>query len=134
MSDERGRYEDLREPTLVEVVDLGVRRISTAIIVAGVAIGIGVYASSTSPPRFQAISSPEGIVRIDTRKGSIISCKDGQCMLVVKSGQHLKSRPKAEAPPASSAPAAPAAPKALPAPAQPKALPAPAADGADEAG
>jgi hypothetical protein len=117
VSDERSRYDEQREPTLVEVVDLGVRRVSTAIMVAGVAIAFGIYASSTSPPRFQVISSPEGIVRIDTRKGSIIACKDGQCMLVVKSGQHLVSRPKAKALPGPAAPAAPAAPKALPAPA-----------------
>ncbi len=117
VSDERSGYEEQREPTLVEVVDLGVRRVSTAIIVAGVAIAVGIYASSTSPPRFQAVSSPEGIVRIDTRKGSIIACKEGQCMLVVKSGQHLLTRPKATALPAPAAPAAPAQPKALPAPA-----------------
>jgi|GEM_PF-4063196 len=117
VSDERFRIDEQREPTLVEVVDLGVRRVSTAIIVAGVAIALGVYASSTSPPRFQAVSTPEGIVRIDTRKGSIIACKDGRCMLVVKSGQHLVSRPKAKALPAPAAPAAPAELKALPAPA-----------------
>ncbi|MGZ8999028.1 MAG: hypothetical protein ACXW2T_09245, partial [Allosphingosinicella sp.] len=105
------------EPTLIEVVDLGIRRVSTAIIVAGVAIALGIYASSTSPPRFQAVSSPEGIVRIDTRKGSVIACKEGQCMLVVKSGQHLKSRPKAKALPSPSAPADATPQKALPAPA-----------------
>jgi hypothetical protein len=118
MSDERFRSDEHREPTLVEVVDLGVRRVSTAIIVAGVAIAVGIYASSTSPPRFQAVSTPEGIVRIDTRKGSIIACKDGECMLVVKSGQHLQSRPKAKALPSPAAPAAAAQPKALPAPAE----------------
>ena len=125
MSDERFKHDELREPTLVEVVDLGVRRVSTAIIVAGVAIALGIYASSTSPPRFQAVSTPEGIVRIDTRKGSIIACKEGRCMLVVKSGQRLVTRPKAASLPA---PAAPASPKALPAPDAPKALPTPAAD------
>ena len=113
MSDERSGYEQQRDPTLVEVVDLGVRRISTAIIVAGVAIALGIWASSTSPPRFQVASSPEGIVRIDTRKGTIIACKEGECMLVVKSGQHLESRAKAKALPSPAA--APAAP-ALPAP------------------
>jgi hypothetical protein len=119
VSDERFRSEAEREPTLVEVVDLGVRRVSTAIIVAGVAIAIGVYASSTSPPRFQAISSPEGIVRIDTRKGTILACKEGQCMLVVESGQHLESRPKAKALPSPAAAPEAAAPAALPPPSAP---------------
>ena len=120
VSDERFRHDEHREPTLIEVVDLGVRRVSTAIIAGGVAIAVGIYASSTSPPRYQVISSPEGIVRIDTRKGSIIACKDGECMLVVKSGQHLKSRPEAKALPApAAAPPAPAPPKALPAPDKP---------------
>jgi hypothetical protein len=118
VSDERSGYQEQRDPTLVEVVDLGVRRVSTAIMVAGVAIALGIWASSTSPPRYQVISSPEGIVRIDTRKGTILACKEGECMLVVKSGQHLVSRPEPKALPSpAAAPAAPAQPKALPAPA-----------------
>jgi hypothetical protein len=119
VSDERSKFEEQREPTLVEVVDLGIRRMSTAIMVAGVAIGIGIYASSTSPPRWQAISTPEGIARIDTRKGTILACKEGQCMVVVKSGQHLQSRPKAKALPSPAEAPEAAAPAALPPPSAP---------------
>jgi hypothetical protein len=117
VSDERFRSDGEREPTLVEVVDLGVRRVSTAIIVAGVAIAFGVYASSTSPPRYQVTGTPESLLRADTRKGTVIACQEGRCWIVVQHGSHLVSAPKAKALPA---------PAPAPAPAQPPAKAAPA--------
>ncbi len=114
------RDDPEREPTLVELADGAVRKIVTGIVIAGAAIALAVYARP-SPPRYQVAATETGIVRIDTKSGTVIGCEAGVCRTIVRRGQHLEPRLKPKALPAPSAeraPAAPAAPKA------PAALPA----------
>jgi hypothetical protein len=128
MSDERRRRaEPPPEPPLADTIELAARRIMTGVMIAGAAIGLGLY-SRPGPPRFQALETETGIVRVDTRSGTILHCVENGCYTVVRRGQSLledderqKARLKAfgdEAAPAQ---------KALPAPQPQRALPAPAA-------
>ena len=138
-SDERDLRE--RQSSLGEIVDGAVRRLSTAIAIAGALIAMAIYARP-SPPTYQAFSTDSGsIVRVNTRTGWIFECVEGRCGTVVRPGQRLARRPPAKALPAPNAaapvpvetPAAPAGQKALPAPeaapaqpVNPAAVPAPA--------
>ena len=103
--------------TFDEVVDRVGRRITTGLIVAGALIGLGIY-WQPGPPRFQVVASGNQILRIDTRKGTIISCQGGQCATVLRHGQHLSSHLMIDVSP--KAPAIPA-PAAVPAPTPPAA-------------
>lgn len=102
--------EPAREPTTAELVDMALRKIVTALVIAAALIALAIYARP-APPRYQAVAAPDGrILRIDTRKGTILACEGRRCMTVVRRGQSLVRELPA---------------KALPAP-QPQALPAPA--------
>ena len=124
--DERPRRAEPSSPPqspLADAIEGAVRRISTAIAIAGALVALAIYARP-GPPTYQAFSTGSSIVRINTRTGSIFECVDGRCGIVVRRGQHLDRRPPAKALPAPApAPAPVVAP--APAPAQ-KALPAPA--------
>ena len=122
MSD-RDRYERERETSVAELVDGAVRRLSTAIAIAGLLIALGIYARPRppAPPTYQAFSTGSSIVRLNTKTGWILECIDGRCGTVLRPGQDFDSRP----PKALPAPPATKAPAALPAP-EPKAAPAPA--------
>ena len=110
---------DLRErpSALGEIVDGAVRRLSTAIAIAGALIALAIYARP-GPPTYQAFSTESGsIVRVNTRTGWIFECVEGRCGTVVRPGQRLARRPPAKALPAPAAtPAAPSGQKALPSP------------------
>ena len=125
MTDEQ-RYARLPEEpaeeapmTFDEIVDRAGRRIATALMVAGGLIGLGIYWQPT-PPRYQMVASGNQILRIDTRKGTIIGCQGDQCAIVLRHGQHLASHlpvdvaPKPAAVPAP-APARASAPPVAPA-------------------
>ena len=126
--DERfDRQEREREPTLADIVDGAAKRMSTGLIIGGAAIALAIYARP-GPPRYQAIPTDTGIVRVDTRGGTVLHCVENGCYRVVSRGQTLldgderrKARTKAfgdEAPPAQALPAQPPQPqRALPAPA-----------------
>lgn len=102
--------------SLSDTVDMAIRRLSTAFVIAGAIVGLAVYARP-GPPRFEAVVDGDRIIRVDTRKGTIISCEGQQtCQLILRSGQRLTRVKRTDAP---------TPPKALPAPATP--LPAPAA-------
>jgi hypothetical protein len=94
-----------------------VRRVSTAIAIAGALIALAIYARP-GPPTYQAFSTGSSIVRVNTRTGWIFECVEGRCGTVVRPGQSLDRRPPAKAlpAPAAAAPAPTAAPKAEPAP------------------
>ncbi|HEX8621849.1 MAG TPA: hypothetical protein VF718_07740 [Allosphingosinicella sp.] len=111
MTDKRFDPPEAEPPlSLSETVDMAIRRLSTAFVVAGAIVGLAVYARP-GPPRFEAVVDGDRIVRIDTRKGTIISCQAQQtCQLILKSGQRLSRIKRTDAP---------AAPRALPAPAAP---------------
>lgn len=102
-----------RKSTMLgEAIDGAVRKIVTGIVIAGSIIGLAVY-SRPGPPRFEAFAIGEKIVRIDTRKGTILSCEGQQtCQLVVQKGQRLQLIPRTKidykAAPAKALPAPPA--------------------------
>lgn len=120
------------EPVLADIVDGAARRISTGLIIGGAAIALAIYARP-GPPRYQAIPTDTGIVRVDTRGGTVLHCVENGCYRVVSSGQDLldgderrKARTKAFGQPAQQAlPVQPPQPqKALPAPTAPEPAPA----------
>jgi hypothetical protein len=104
------------EPELspIELAESALRKLVTVIVIAAGLIALAIYARP-APPRFQAFAVGGQIVRIDTRKGTIIACDGARCATVLQHGQHLDhdlGHPLMP-PPAAAAPAAPAA---LPAP------------------
>jgi hypothetical protein len=106
------------EPSLSEVIEAGIRSVTTGMVIAGAIVGLAIYARP-GPPRFEAFANGDRIVRVDTRKGTIISCEGQQtCQLILRSGQRLTRVKRTDAP---------APPKALPRPATPPAA-APAAE------
>jgi hypothetical protein len=133
-TDRRGSEPD---PSLAEMVDSAVRRIATSVAIAGIAIALSIYARP-GPPRYEAFATEGGIVRVDTRGGTVIGCEGGQCVTLVRRGQRLgpnpniigddddddEPRPALPAPQPPSEKAAPAA--APPAAAPPTAAPVPA--------
>lgn len=104
-----GRPEEL---TLADIADGAVRKIVSAIVIAGGLIALAIY-FSPSPPRYQTAVGDGRIVRVDTRTGTVISCEGGPCYRVLRRGQDLEEAPAAKALPA------PAARPAQPAPAPP---------------
>ena len=99
-----------RSPMLGEAIDSAVGKITTGIVIAGAIVGLAVYARP-GPPRFDAFAVGDKIVRIDTRKGTIIACEGQQtCQLVLQRGQRLTRIKRTDALPAPATP-----PKALPA-------------------
>lgn len=101
------------EPTLAEIADSALRKVVTAIVIAGGIVGLAIYARP-APPRYQAAVGDGRIVRIDTRNGTVIACEAGHCAIVLRRGQRLERQLPKAAPPA-----------ALPAPARPAPAPAP---------
>jgi hypothetical protein len=123
--------QDLAEPelSLAESINLATRRMATAVAVAGMAIGLGLWAKP-SPPRYQGFVTTDGVVRLNTRSGSIVICRTGQkCRLVLLESKDLEGRhsfgfdffdkPETVPPPASPAPALRPPAPAAPAPAAP---------------
>lgn len=92
MTDNRDIVAEERDPTIGEIADLAMRRVATAIVIAGGAIALAIYARP-SPARYQAFSSGEGIVRIDTRSGTVIGCDKGRCATLLRKGQTLSANP-----------------------------------------
>jgi hypothetical protein len=108
------------EPSLNEIVETGIRSVTTGLVIAGAIVGLAIYARP-GPPRYDAFADGNRIVRIDTRKGTIISCEGQQtCQLILKSGQRLARVKRTDAP---------AQPQALPKPAPATPLPAAPAAG-----
>lgn len=101
------------EPALAEIVDNVLRKLVTAIVIAGAIIAIAIYARP-APPRYQAAVGDGKIVRIDTRSGTVIACAAGVCATVLRRGQHLERH--LPAPAALPAPAPRPAPAPAPAP------------------
>ena len=120
MSETRhGRYgDDFDEPepelepppSLAELADSAMRKIVTAIVIAGALIALAIY-MRPSPPRYQTAVGDGRIVRVDTRTGTVIACEGRPCYRVLRRGQDLEEAPAAKALPA------PAAREARPAPA-----------------
>ena len=113
---------DRRGRMMGEAIDSAVGKITTGIVIAGMIVGVAVYARP-GPARFEAFAVGEKIVRVDKVKGTIITCEGQQtCQLVLQKGQRLQRVPRTKI----DYKAASATP--LPAPSSPaKALPAPPA-------
>ena len=144
LDDERDEYRRLREPrtpsepTVGELIDQSVRRVVTALVIAGGLIGFGAYAgggTEIEAPRYQITSGADGrVYRINTDSGSIVACQNNQCWLMQRGSQDLDDEPP-QGPPQQAAPA-PAQPQArlpAPSPAQaPAQTPAPAPEPAQK--
>jgi len=122
MSDRMRDREIESQSSLAEVVDLAGRRILTGLIIAGGAIGIGLYAQP-GPARYQIVATDTGIARVNTRNGYVVTCEAGTCYRTLRPGQDLERVTKQATRPAAPAPAGQ---RALPAPEQaPATQPAP---------
>jgi len=77
-----------REPSLGEVAEKFAGRMTTAAVLASAIIALAIYARP-APPRYEAVVGDGKVVRIDTRTGSIISCDDERCALILRKGQRL---------------------------------------------
>jgi hypothetical protein len=111
------------EQTVGDVIDLAVRRIVTAIVVAGGFIALAVYFQDASP-RYQTAVGDGRVVRVNTDTGTVIACDAQGCAIVLRRGQDLEERsnlgrlPKQESRnPQAPAAQAPALPAPAPAPA-----------------
>jgi hypothetical protein len=104
----------LEAPSLADIAEGVVRKIVTAIVIAGGLIALAIY-FRPSPPRYQAAVGDGRIVRVDSKTGTVIACQDGHCYRVLRRGQSLEEAPAAKALPA------PAARQPEPAPAPPPA-------------
>ena len=88
----RGR-ESESQSSLAEVIDLAGRRILTGLIIAGGAIGIGLYAQP-GPARYQIVATDSGIARVNTRSGYVITCEGGSCYRTLRPTQDFESAAK----------------------------------------
>jgi hypothetical protein len=123
MTEEPRRYAEPADQaplTLDEIVDRAGRRIASGLVAAGALIGLAIY-WQPAPPRYQMAANGNQILRIDTRKGTIIGCEAGQCATLLHRGQHLSSHLTIDLPskPAAVPAAAPAAAPAQAPPAAP---------------
>ncbi|HYD39155.1 MAG TPA: hypothetical protein VEA60_16170 [Allosphingosinicella sp.] len=113
MKDARPDAPDEPPMTLSETVDLAMRRLSIAIVAAAAIVGIAIY-KQPGPPRFEAFAVGGQIVRVDTRKGTIIACEGTRvCQIVLQRGQRANPIRRSDSAPAPAIapPAAPAAEK-----------------------
>lgn len=130
---------------LTEAMDQLSRRVSGALMLAGLLIGLGLYAGrggSQEAPEYQIYAADGEVFRLNLDSGSIIACNAQRCMQVLKPGQDLADgqrntlftvppaqqlpagQPSAPAPPqigpaGPANPGPPAIPGPPPAPAQP---------------
>lgn len=127
------REMSAEDQTVGALISESVRKLVSAIVIAGGLIGVGAYFSGSGveieAPRYQVTVAPDGrIIRVRTDNGSIVVCDPaGRCGVMQRRSDDLED----EAPPPPALPKEEARP-ALPAPAQApapdnQAAPAPAA-------
>jgi hypothetical protein len=121
MSDRRDSYSEPEAPgSAADMVEGAMRKLSTALIIAGALIAAAIYARP-GPARYEALAAPNGdMVRLNTKTGAMIGCREQQCYVIVKQGQRLAKHPPAPAALPAPAAAAPQSPAAAAAPAAPK--------------
>ena len=83
-----GRPREL-EPSVGDLIESAVRKIVTAIVIAGGLIAVGLY-SQAGPARYQAIAADGRIYRINTHSGTVIGCEGDRCAIVLQHGQELE--------------------------------------------
>ena len=112
-----------RGPPLADLVDGAMRKLVSAIVIAGGLIGLGLWSRSTpAPPHYQIIAAEGRIYRINMESGTVIGCEGNRCAIMLRHGQELE-----DSLPAPPAPAQLAPPQAAPAPVSAPAAPGPAA-------
>jgi hypothetical protein len=127
MNERDGRAPRELEPSLGDIVESAMRKLVTAIVIAGGLISLGLY-SQAGPARYQVIAADGRVYRIDTRSGKVIGCEGDRCAIILQHGQDLEDSLPAPPAPRQIAPppqAAPAPPPALSAPTAPAPAPAP---------
>lgn len=106
------RYEERRsDSALADLVDMSVRRIVTAIALAGGLIGIGAYFSGDriEAPDYLVTTTSDGrIVRLNTDSGSIVVCQSNRCWVMQRGSDDLDDEPPADLPKQDVRPALPA--------------------------
>ncbi len=126
MSDPRREFGTERESSLADVIDLAGRRIMSGLIVAGLAVGIGLYSQrQPEPAQYQIVATERGIARLNTESGYVTTCEDGNCWRTLRPGA-ADIRPRPEAAPAPAPAAQPRLNAPAASPAGQQALPAPA--------
>jgi hypothetical protein len=124
MSDWRSRLREGREErretlrdtpsedqTVGALINESVRKLVTAVVVAGGLIGLGAYASGTSveAPDYQITTTSDGrIVRLNTDSGSIVVCQSNRCWVMQRGSDDLDDEPPADLPKQEARPALPA--------------------------
>lgn len=101
------------ETLLTQLFDGAVRKITTAVVIAGGLIGLGAYFSGdrNEAPRYQVTTANDGrIVRLNTDSGSIVICQDNRCWLMQRGSNDLDDEPppRADLPKQQAQPALPA--------------------------
>jgi hypothetical protein len=122
MNEREGRAPRELEPSLGDIVESAMRKLVTAIVIAGGLVAVGLY-SQAGPARYQVIAADGRVYRINTHSGTVIGCEGDRCAIVLQHGQDLEDSLPAPPPPRQIAPPPQAAPAPAPAPA---AVPAPA--------
>ncbi|HST35749.1 MAG TPA: hypothetical protein VLK25_03865 [Allosphingosinicella sp.] len=117
MSDDRGRGrrpdERTDRETVGDLVEAVTRKLTTAIVIAGALIALGIYSQDVEAPDYQIAASADGrVYRVNTESGSIVGCENNVCALLQRSSDDLADklpeRPAVTAPPQQAQPALPA--------------------------
>jgi hypothetical protein len=119
MNEQEFRSAGESEPSVADLVESAVRKLVTAIVVAGGLIAIGLY-WQPAPPHYEAVAADGRVYRINTHNGTIIGCQGERCAIVLQHGHELEDNLEPPAAPKQLAPPAPAptpAPAPAPAPA-----------------
>jgi hypothetical protein len=103
MSDRRYGRDDLgkpapadREISLTELVDGVVRRVVTAVVIAGGLVAIGAYAGGggdVEAPRYQIAAADGRVYRVNTENGTIVGCVGNNCAVIQRGNNDLEDGP-----------------------------------------
>lgn len=116
------------EPTLGESIDAAVRKVVTAVVIAGGVIALGLYASRGGDPSvdYQIATTPDGtLYRVDSERGRIVACRNDHCWRLVSDSDDIDDDPPAQNGAAAAGPQPQAPPPAVTAQPQQAQLPAP---------
>jgi hypothetical protein len=113
MSDNRARPSSRpdAEPSRAELVEVGIRRIMTSIVIAGGLIALAIY-SKDEPPRYQVAADGGRVYRVNTRSGTVIGCEGKRCAILYERRQDFDDSLPERALPAPEARPAVAGPEA----------------------
>lgn len=106
MSDERSGRRAPPEPTMADLAEVAVRKLVTAIVIAGGLIALGLWSQNMEPATYQIAAGADGrIYRVNTDSGSIVACEEETCALIQRGSDDLADKLPERARPALPAPA-----------------------------